>query len=529
MIGAGGHRCPVARDLGESVRARGGGGGAGDRDAAPARVAGADRALHGRARDLRRARPARLRMVLPQGRLHQCRHRHHRRQRREPARRRDALLAMLRASGRLPEAMPLDPFKGARVCRAPPGARRLAGPGFCLVGDAAGLARDLSGEGIGPAIRSGILAAAADTRLLREGGSLDAYARRGGGALRAGEPAWIGRQLGRLPEALARLAVRVVLGSDRAAAPRGLRLDLRHEGGDLMRRSEAGRRGHLVPLRPVQRVLCALPRPAAWSYTCAYYRDPDGEARAGSGGQAGSGVPQAPAPGRRDPARHRLRMGEPRHLGGPALWCSLSRGDAVARPGGVRRRAHRAGGAHRALPGGIPRLPRPAHGRTLRQDRRHRRHRARGHRQLSGLLRARAGMLNDGGYYLNHGITHEFHWKPTTQTDFLYRHVFPNGELARAHPDHDRAGARGLGDRGRRGAAAPLRSDLPRVGGAARGAQADEARALVGERIYRIWRLYLTCSSVAFQEGHIGLYQVLMRKQWGRYAGVADHPRRDLR
>src|SRR4030095_11824581 len=39
-------------------------------------------------------------------------------------------------------------------------------------------------------------------------------------------------------------------------------------------------------------------------------------------------------------------------------------------------------------------------------------------------------MLNDGGLYLNHGITHEFHWKPSSQTDFLYKYVFPNGDLA---------------------------------------------------------------------------------------------------
>src|SRR5258708_38233700 len=36
----------------------------------------------------------------------------------------------------------------------------------------------------------------------------------------------------------------------------------------------------------------------------------------------------------------------------------------------------------------------------------------------------------DGGLYLNHGIVHEFHWKATSQTEFLYRHVFPNGDLA---------------------------------------------------------------------------------------------------
>ena len=43
-------------------------------------------------------------------------------------------------------------------------------------------------------------------------------------------------------------------------------------------------------------------------------------------------------------------------------------------------------------------------------------------------------------------------------------------------------------------------------------ARADEARALAGERTYRTWRLYLTCSAVAFEGGSLGLYQVLMRK-----------------
>lgn len=131
-------------------------------------------------------------------------------------RRRDALLAMLRASGRLPEAMPLDPFKGHAYVVRRQAPRRLAGPGFCLVGDAAGLARDLSGEGIGPAIRSGILAAAAAQRVLRGGDSIERYAREVVALYGPGEPSWIGRQIGRLPEVMARLAVRVVLGSERA-------------------------------------------------------------------------------------------------------------------------------------------------------------------------------------------------------------------------------------------------------------------------------------------------------------------------
>ena len=60
-------------------------------------------------------------------------------------------------------------------------------------------------------------------------------------------------------------------------------------------------------------------------------------------------------------------------------------------------------------------------------------------------------------------------------------------------------------------------------------ARADEARAIVGEQIYRTWLLYLTCSSVAFASGSIGLYQVLMQKQWDQTRGTApDHPRGHL-
>jgi menaquinone-9 beta-reductase len=127
-------------------------------------------------------------------------------------RRREALVRALRASGRLPADMPIEPFKGHAYVvrrRAP---RRLSGPRFMLVGDAAGLARDLSGEGIGPAIRSGILAAEASAAFLGAGVPLDAYAARITALYGPGEPGWIGRRLSRLPEAAARLAVRFVLG-----------------------------------------------------------------------------------------------------------------------------------------------------------------------------------------------------------------------------------------------------------------------------------------------------------------------------
>ena len=71
------------------------------------------------------------------------------------------LLARLRDSGRLPAGLVLTPFRGHAYAIRRQRARRLAGDRFVLVGDAAGLARDVSGEGIGPAVRSAVLAAAA--------------------------------------------------------------------------------------------------------------------------------------------------------------------------------------------------------------------------------------------------------------------------------------------------------------------------------------------------------------------------------
>ena len=127
-------------------------------------------------------------------------------------RRRQALVAALRGSGRLPDDMPIEPFKGHAYVvrrRAP---RRLSGARFMLVGDAAGLARDLSGEGIGPAIRSGILAAEAARAFLQAGIPLDGYAKQVAALYGPGEPGWLERRLDRLPASVARLAVRIILG-----------------------------------------------------------------------------------------------------------------------------------------------------------------------------------------------------------------------------------------------------------------------------------------------------------------------------
>jgi menaquinone-9 beta-reductase len=127
-------------------------------------------------------------------------------------RRREALIRALRASGRLPADLPIEAFKGHAYVVRRQAPRRLCGPRFLLVGDAAGLARDLSGEGIGPAIRSGLLAAEAAERRLREGRSFADYARQITALYGPGEPRWLDRQLGRLPESVSRMAVRLILG-----------------------------------------------------------------------------------------------------------------------------------------------------------------------------------------------------------------------------------------------------------------------------------------------------------------------------
>ena len=119
--------------------------------------------------------------------------------------------------------------------------------------------------------------------------------------------------------------------------------------------------------------------------------------------------------------------------------------------------------------------------------------------------------LKDGGLYLNHGIVHEFHWKFTSQTEFLYRHVFPNGDLAALSEtltEIERAGLEIMDVDGLRlHYARTCRHWVERLR-----ERADEARAIVGERIYRTWLLYLTCSAASFADGWIGLYQVLTRK-----------------
>lgn len=118
------------------------------------------------------------------------------------------------------------------------------------------------------------------------------------------------------------------------------------------------------------------------------------------------------------------------------------------------------------------------------------------------------GLLRPGGLFLNHGITRNHYWKWTPQWDFLLEHVFPNGELDTVshiasvleEARFEVADVESL----REHYAVTCRQWAERLR-----ANRDKAIALVGERKYRTWLLYLTSSSVGFEQASIGLHQIV--------------------
>ncbi|MGK7344728.1 MAG: class I SAM-dependent methyltransferase [Candidatus Nitrospinota bacterium M3_3B_026] len=116
--------------------------------------------------------------------------------------------------------------------------------------------------------------------------------------------------------------------------------------------------------------------------------------------------------------------------------------------------------------------------------------------------------LKPGGLFLNHGITNDSGWTPNPMREFLNRYVFPDGELTRIS-----AVTRAMEEAGfeildveslRRHYAMTLRRWIRALE-----ANADEAKRLVGERAYRVWRLYMAGSAHYFQKGSVMVYQAL--------------------
>jgi cyclopropane-fatty-acyl-phospholipid synthase len=136
-------------------------------------------------------------------------------------------------------------------------------------------------------------------------------------------------------------------------------------------------------------------------------------------------------------------------------------------------------------------------------------------------------LLKPGGLFLNHGITSdEPGWSEGVSTRFINRHVFPDGELDTVSNVLCRMedarfeifDVEGL----RPHYALTLRHWVRRLED-----NANAAMGLVGERTFKIWRLYMTGCAQQFEDGATGIYQILATR---KAQGIPMLPltRRDL-
>jgi len=136
-------------------------------------------------------------------------------------------------------------------------------------------------------------------------------------------------------------------------------------------------------------------------------------------------------------------------------------------------------------------------------------------------------LLADDGVALNHGITSTDPDSGDTAlgaSDFIDRYVFPQGELphiALVLDSMQRGGLEALDVESlRRHYARTLHLWASRYE-----EQSAQVRALVDEKTYRIWRVYLAGCAYAFERDDISLFQVLCRKA-GRPAQTLPWSRR---
>lgn len=138
--------------------------------------------------------------------------------------------------------------------------------------------------------------------------------------------------------------------------------------------------------------------------------------------------------------------------------------------------------------------------------------------RLRPYFAALAARLAPGGLILNQGIARPQTARDDLETVFLRRYVFPGGELPNLSTVIAAAEDSGLEVI----EVVNLRAHYARTCAAwvARlEANREACVAFVGERTYRIWRLYLAASAVNFEQGQIELYQLLLGRR-------ADAPQR---
>jgi cyclopropane-fatty-acyl-phospholipid synthase len=134
-----------------------------------------------------------------------------------------------------------------------------------------------------------------------------------------------------------------------------------------------------------------------------------------------------------------------------------------------------------------------------------------GRDNLSAYFAKIARLLRPGGLLLNHGITHTVPGQRELGSgigEFIDQYVFPGGELTHVSVTLEALSAQGLEswdvESLRPHYARTLWQWVERL-------EANRAAAVaaVGERIYRIWRIYMAGSALGFERGWMSIYQVL--------------------
>ncbi len=137
-----------------------------------------------------------------------------------------------------------------------------------------------------------------------------------------------------------------------------------------------------------------------------------------------------------------------------------------------------------------------------------------GENALPEYFRSAFRLLKPGGVFLNHGIGRAGNRSRPSEPTFTDAYVFPDGDLVPLATTLRCAEEAGFEVRDvenlREHYFLTLCQWLRRLE-----ANAEEARRLIGELKYRIWRLYLAGSAYYFQSGKLDLYQSLLIKSRG--------------
>lgn len=132
-----------------------------------------------------------------------------------------------------------------------------------------------------------------------------------------------------------------------------------------------------------------------------------------------------------------------------------------------------------------------------------------GRKKLGVYFSRLAGMLKPNGLVLNHGIVTRDRNMGRRRPTFVSTYVFPDGELVPIDETIGVAEDTGLELRDaeslRGSYALTLRHWVTNLE-----VNREEAIEMAGERVYRIWRLYMAASAVAFERAAISVYQLLL-------------------